>query len=279
MNEKDCQILKVLSEELNITRAARRLYISQPALSYRIKQIEDQFNTSIITRSQKGIQFTTEGEHVLEYAINMLSQLKKTKDLIDNTSKNIGGTIRLGVSSNYAHYKLPSNLQKFLKLYPNVQINVTTGWSSDVTELLRKEEVQIAIIRGNHLWDQKKTLLYKESLSIISKNGVDLHELPNLPRIDYKTDHSLDTSLKNWWYSNYNKPANITMTVDKIETCKEMVKHGLGYAIVPEMCLQENDNLAVKKISKKRKTWLLYSDSLLKLKLVKAFVKFMKENT
>src|SRR5690625_1555345 len=265
MDPKDGEMLIVLAKELSITKAAEKLYISQPALSYRIKQIEKKFGAPIITRSQRGIQFTTEGEYVLNYAREMLTQLRKTKDLIENTSQHTTGTIRLGVSSNYAQYKLPYYLKQFLSKYPAVQIHVTTGWSTDIMELLRKEEIQLAIVRGNHLWNQKKLLLHQEPICIVSKKEINLTDLPNLPRIDYKTDRSLDTILDSWWFEHYDEAPNITMTVDKVETCKEMVKHGLGYAIIPQICLHDNDDLYMKYLKfnsqiQTRDTWLKYQD-------------------
>ena len=54
MENKDCQLLRILNKTRNITKAAEELYISQPALTYRIKQIEKDFNTTIITRGKKG---------------------------------------------------------------------------------------------------------------------------------------------------------------------------------------------------------------------------------
>ena len=146
--------------------------------------------------------------------------------------------------------------------------------------LLRKDEVQIGIIRGDYLWNDKKMLLSRESMCLISNEEIDMDNLPSIPRIDYQTDKSLKTLLNSWWHQQFNQPPYIAMNVDKIETCKEMVKHGLGYAIIPQICLKPSDKLYIQKItsdkSYDRETWLLYRDSLLKLSLIKAFVKFMK---
>ena len=130
MDEKDWELLKTLSEEKNITKAAERLYISQPALTYRIKQIEKEFGVIIITRGKKGVLLTTEGEYIVEYALRMLSNLRQTKDFVRNISEGVRGKIRLGVSGNFVHYKLPSlfeklslhNTQKFILLLPRGEV-------------------------------------------------------------------------------------------------------------------------------------------------------------
>lgn len=284
MDEKDWEILKVLSEELNITNAAEKLFMSQPALSYRLKQIEKEFGVSIVARGPKGIQFTNEGEYILGYALNMLLQLRNMKDFIANSAGSVSGTIRLGVSSSYAHFRLPSLLKKFLASNPNVQLNVTTGWSSEIMQLLRKEEVQIAIVRGEHLWDAQQLLLSQDPICIISNEEIKLADLPRLARIDYKTDKTLYKVLEAWWYEHFNIPPHISMQVDKVDTCKEMVKNCLGYAIIPEICLVPGDNLFTIKIASNnqityRNTWLMYRESSLRLTTIKAFVNFMQSAT
>lgn len=265
---------------MNITKSAQRLYISQPALTYRVKQIEKKFGVNIVSRSRRGVEFTPEGEYILEYALNMLKKIRETKDYVQNLSENIQGTLRLGVSTNFAHYKLPAILKEFVSRYPEVQINVTTGWSSRIIELVQMEEVQIGIVRGDHQWNDHKILLSEESICIISSEEIVVEDLLNMPRIDYKTDTSLKKVSELWWPHYFKEPPNISMVVDNIEICKEMVKHGLGYAVVPEISLKPSDKLYKKelKINKplfNRETWLVYREPLLELDLIKAFVDFI----
>jgi len=68
MNERDWELLRVLYEVKSITRAADRLFITQPALSIRLKNIESYFNTTLVIRNKKGIQFTSEGEFLAKKA-------------------------------------------------------------------------------------------------------------------------------------------------------------------------------------------------------------------
>ncbi|MXQ55706.1 helix-turn-helix domain-containing protein [Shimazuella alba] len=62
MNEQDCLLMGYLDEERNLTRTAERLYITQPALTYRLQQIEKEFGVSIIVKDKRGIRLTPEGE-------------------------------------------------------------------------------------------------------------------------------------------------------------------------------------------------------------------------
>ena len=283
VDEKDWVLLKTLSEEMNITKTAQRLFTSQPALTYRIKQIEKEFGVSIITRGKKGVLLTTEGEYIVEYALRMLSTLSQTKDFVRNMSEGVRGTIRLGVSGNFVHYKLPSLLKAFLTQYPEIHITVTAGRSSEIIQLLKKEEIQIGIVRGNEILDlngSNKVLIHQDPLCVISYENIDMDVLPTLGRIDYKTGQSLKSTIDNWWKNTFNQPPYITMKVDQVETCKEMVKNELGYAIIPKICIKRNEEFYIKEILLNnslitRDTRLYYRESLLELSSIKAFVEFM----
>jgi DNA-binding transcriptional LysR family regulator len=284
LDEKDWVALRLLYEEKNISRAAERLYISQPALTYRLKNIEKEFGTSIFFKIKGGIEFTSEGTHLACYAEEMIIKLQKTKDYMLNMQNVVRGTLRLGVSSNFAQYKLPKILKKFSIKYPLVQFNVNTGWSTEIMNLLDSASVQLGILRGNYEWYGIKTLLHKERLCLISKTEVDLENLPNLPFINYKTDSSLKSLMNGWWHDRFSEPPLVTMETDRQETCKEMVKNGLGVSILPEICMQPSDNLYTYGLSYKngepvlRNTWLMYNEESLKLSSVKNFIDFLNSN-
>ena len=285
MDEKDWNVLRILFKEKQISRAAERLYISQPALTYRIKNLEKNFNTKLFFKTKGGIEFTTEGLHLVEYAEEMIHQLQKTKDYMLNIQNEVRGTLRLGVSSNFAQYKLPKLLKQFSNKFPHVQFNINTGWSTDILHLLDSSIVQIGILRGNYEWYGEKTLLHKETLCLISKEQINMDQLPELPLINYKTDNSLKTTINEWWQDKYSDPPTIMMETDRLETCKEMVKNHLGIAIVPKICLQQSDNLRTYELFYNdgtpvfRYTWLMYHRDLLQLSTVKNFIEFLNETS
>lgn len=282
MDQKDWKILKLLHEEKNITKTSERLFVSQPSLSYRLKNIEKEMGTRIIFKTKTGVEFTSEGEFLVQYAIKMLHELQVVKDNINNMSEEISGTLKIGVSSNFAQYILPNLLKSFSNKYPKVRFNVSTGVSSDVYRLINDSAVHIGILRRDYQWSGKKHLLNQEPLYIISQNKIEVAKLPSYKQIDYKTDSSLKEIINHWWTTEYASPASIEMEVDRLDTCKELVKSGLGYAIVPEICLKEEDKLYKSKVESKdgslvsRDTWVMYNEDYENLVIVKKFVEHMR---
>jgi DNA-binding transcriptional LysR family regulator len=284
MNEKDWVILQTIYEEKNITKSAERLFISQPALTYRLQQIEEELSITIFTRSNKGIHLTKEGEYLVKYAKKMIINFRHLKDQLMDYKQTATGELRIGASSNFAHYKLPAILKEFLHYYPNVQIKVTTGWSKKIMKLFHNEEIHIGIIRGENNWKGPGYLIDQDYLSLISKELLKLEDLPTLPMISYQTDPALEQLIDRWWRDKFSQPPFVSMEVDKLETCKEMVLKGLGYGIVPSYILENNpENLFIKNLKTPennyivRNLWMLYREKEIHLTVVKAFVDFMEK--
>lgn len=282
LDEKDWKLLVNLYAEKNITKTAKKLYISQPSLTYRIKQLEKEFGITLLHRGNKGITFTSEGEYLVKYAEKMLSELRQAEDALANMNNQLQGTLRLGSSSNFAHYELPSILEGFIYLYPDIDVQLKTGWSTDILELLQSESIHAAFIRGDIKWSGEKMLLSEERMSIVSKHEINLGDLPQLNYIKYDTDQHLKTTLDNWWIKIFDVPAHVSMEVDRIETCKEMVKKGLGFSVMPNMSLRGEDDLYTKEIKidgqpVTRQSWLLYKSDMIDLKIVESLSHFVKQ--
>jgi len=293
MDTKDWEMLVAIYEEQKLSKAAERLFITQPALSYRLQQLEKEFGVKIFTRTGKLLRFTFEGEYLLGYARKMLDELRKTKDALSGLSADVEGKLRIGVPRSYAQYSFPAVLKGFLDTYPNVQIEMKTGWSSEIFQLVESEDIHLGIIRGNYSWFEQKYLINEEQLCVIYNKPVQLDELPKLPRIyytanpnrpkmNYRTDPLLAKSIDNWWQERFSEPPSIAMEVDSIETCKEMVRNGLGYAIIPRFCLKEYDSFHTIDIKYKngqvlvRNTWVIYKNASATQPLVQKFVHFLK---
>lgn len=293
MKEQDCLLLVIIHEEQNITKAANRLFMSQPALTYRLQQIEQEYDIKVLKREGNKMRFTPEGDYLVEFSKNMLLEISKMKDYMSLIKNNTQGRLRIGVSSNFALYSLPPIIKKFLELTPKVQVKINSGWSSEIVQLLKENVIQIGIVTGNYDWYEDKILLHEDPISIISIRPIQLKELPSTPMISYqpnnlirktqKPSNPLSKLIENWWQENFTSAPMISMEIDKVETCKEMVANNLGYAIIPKSALTSHDSFYTYDLRAEndelitRKTWLMYRESSLELSPVKSFVEHMKK--
>lgn len=282
MDDKDWRILKTIAEERNLTKAAARLYISQPALTYRLKNIEEEFGAQVVSRVPSGVELTPQGEYLLAYAAEMLHKFGAVKERIKNMVDKVQGSLRIGASSVFAHYTLPKILKGFLTFYPEVQVSLKTGLSSKVVEMLQRQEVTLAIVRGDHEWDGERFLLSEEPLCLASRGPVEFGELLARPYIRYNTDFALQRLLEDWWRKNFNAPPNTAMEVTTMETARQMVLHGLGWSILPGIGLARKYGLYSQPLHwpdgtpLMRKTWVLCSNGSLELQTVRAFLNYLE---
>lgn len=282
MDERDWLILYTLYQEKNITNTGKSLFISQPTLTKRLQQIETELGVKVVTRGVRGVQFTPEGEYLAKRAAALLDTFREIKEDVDNFNHYIAGTLRLGVSNFISKYKLPGWLSAFEKQYPDVEFQVETGYSKQINLLTYNQDIHIGFIRGDYNWPGEKELLFEESLCIASIHPIYLDELPNLPRIDYQTDSLYKHLTDNWWAERYSQPPLVRVTIDRADTCKEMVLSGLGYAILPSLFLKDVPHVYQIPLQTKeglpitQKTWMIYHKDAEKLNVVKAFVNFIK---
>ena len=281
MEERDWLILKVLYQQKNITKTAQNLFISQPALTNRLRQIEEEFKVKIVHRGRRGVHFTPQGDYLAKCADEILLKLRKTKENVLNMSNSVTGVLRIGTSRYIAKYKLPSILRLFSSLYPDVSFKLFTGWSKDIHNYVYNEEVHVGFIRGDYNWQDEKHLLFEDALCIASRTPFKLEELPSLPRIFYQTESLYKSIIDNWWTENYSVPPSISMEVDQLDTCKEMVANGFGYAIIPSSILNGIEDLYKVGITNKngdpilQRAWMVYQKESLEINVVRAFIDFV----
>lgn len=282
MEDRDWLILQILHEQKNITRTAQALFISQPALTARLRQIEEEFGAKIVHRTTKGVHFSPKGEYLAKESATILAKLREIKDEVMNMDSEVAGTLRICASQYMTMYKLPKILKMFKDKYPQVEYKVSNEWSRDILNVVYNQEAHIGFARGDYNWHDEKLLLFDDPLCIASVEEFDLAALPKLPRIDFHTDYSFKIILDTWWREHFSAPPYISMEVDKMDACKEMVLHGLGYGILPYTLVKDNPTLHIMNLTGKdgqvitRRAWMLYQKATLETNIVRAFVDFVK---
>lgn len=282
MENKDWNIILTLNNEKNITKAAQLLYMSQPALTSKIKHIEQELGVQLILRGARGIQFTPEGEYVVGKAEHMVAQLDKMKNELRSFSNSLAGTIEICASHYFTMYRLPKILQLFKQKYPEADFKVTTNWSKNLFSTVNGNKAHIGFVNIDYGGCENIHLLYEEPVCITSTEPFELENLAALPRIEYQRDYVLKMQMDKWWRENFDRPPFISMYVDKITTCREMVSYGLGYGILPETIILNIPGIHKAYLMDKngekimRKNLMIYNEEDFNIPIIKVFVDFVK---
>ncbi len=282
MNLKDAQIILSLNETGNITKTAECLFITQPALSKRIQNLEQDLGSPILLRHQKGIVFTPLGEKVIEYAHTMINGMAELHDYADASQHQVSGTLEAGIAVNYARYCLPFMLQKYVADFPCVSVNITTGFSQRLYQMLSSEELSLAVVRGDYPWYEGKILLAEEPLCVVYHRDARWEELSALPYINRHTDPSLTTSIQRYLAEQELIQTKKNIHIDDMDICLDMAKNGFGWTILPSIVLKDAD-CNIKPMYLKdgtpitRTTFLLFRNAYQKLPQAGLFIQYLTD--
>lgn len=230
MNLQDWELLTELYKTKSISKASENLFVSQPALTRRLKQIEEEFSSVIILRFSNGITFTPQGEQLVRYAKDMLKQYHSLQEQL-KSEKNTAGTIQIASSLSQTQFFLPALLQGFSEVYPEIRFQVETMMSAECVRALNTRKVPIAFFRGEHQGAFNKILLDTRFAYVVYHQPFQLSQLPRLPYISFEADHSGTSIRETWWYHHFETAPYMVMTVKNVNICYEMVRHGLGFGI------------------------------------------------
>lgn len=283
MNDQDYQFLLDLYKIKNITKVAQQQFLTQPAMTKRIRRIEEELGCQIVLRSKRGVTFTAVGESVVRYCEQMLNLQSQLKNEINLSQGVVGGSLDLGSSLNYSRFRLPAVLRTYQQRYPMVGIRITTGHSRNLYRQLLEGKLSLAIIRGNFVWSDASLLLSSEPVCLVRSNEVKDRSLSELTYIGHRTDPDEERRIEQWMVENQIIPGT-RLWIDDISTCREMAQAGVGWTIIPSICL---DNFIgdIMPLSLQdgtlllRNTYVLYRSACADLQQVKLFLSVLQEMT
>lgn len=138
------RIFQEVAKTGNISAAAQRLFISQSAVSQSIKQLEDQLQVRLFSRSSKGVRLTGEGELLAEYVEHALGLIRSGEEKLAQARDLATGELTIGASDTVTKTYLLARLESFHKTYPGIHIRILTGTSRMVLNYLKSGQVDIA---------------------------------------------------------------------------------------------------------------------------------------
>lgn len=142
------KVFFVVAQRLNFTKAAEELYISQPAVSKHIQEIESHYKVKLFDRNGTRIKLTRAGVILLQQ-VEKLNRIYQDIDTELSALNNIeSGQLRIGASTTAAQYYLPKYIASFKKKYPGIKIVLTTGNTEAVEYSLLEDRIDMGIVEG-----------------------------------------------------------------------------------------------------------------------------------
>lgn len=147
MTLRHLKIFATVCKENSISLAAKKLYISQPAVSNTIKELENYYGTPLFDRISKKIYLTETGKTVYQYALHITSLFDELEESIKKQNSETG-SIKIGASITIGTHLIPEYIQKFSKQYPHVKLYVTIDSSDVIEQMILNNELDFGLIEG-----------------------------------------------------------------------------------------------------------------------------------
>lgn len=135
------KVFHSVATNLSFTKASKELFISQPAISKHIHELEVQYKTPLFDRVGSHIGLTHAGELLLSHTKQLLAAYRQMDFEMNLLTDNFAGELRLGASTTISQYVLPPVLASFIKKFPEIKVSLLNGNSRDIEQVLREGKI------------------------------------------------------------------------------------------------------------------------------------------
>ena len=229
-----------VAERRSVSAAATVLYVTQPALTTRIKNLERELGIELFVRTPRGMRLTAEGRAFRPHAQRALQALAEGRELLRERREGRVGELLVGAAPAISTYVLPLVLRRFQESFPNVHLIVRTGHSEEVLEMVLREQVQIGLVRDLPHPAVSSVPLYEDEIVLVVEPRHPFAEQPSIAVGELGSERLILFDRTSSYFvltSAFFREAGIVprgvMELDNVDATKKMVEHGLGIAFLP----------------------------------------------
>ncbi|MEM9526669.1 MAG: hydrogen peroxide-inducible genes activator [Bacteroidota bacterium] len=253
MTLQQLRYLIALDDHRHFGRAAKACFVAQPTLTTQVRKLEDELGQQIFDRASKPLRPTPLGQKILAQARVVLDEVAGLENMLEQETNQLSGTYTLGIIPTLAPYLLPLFVHPFSSKFPEVKLIIREMQSEQIIEGLQRQQLDLGLLvtplEEKHL--REIVLFHEPFLIYASPQEEILQQTPLLPEHLKQKDlwlleqgHCFRNQVLNICSSRQNlSPAGeagrtnvpFTFQAGSIETLKNLVRHNLGYTIIPEM--------------------------------------------
>ncbi len=251
------QSFLAVAETGSFSRAAERVFLTQPAVSKRIASLESQLDTRLFDRIGKRVQLTPAGTALYERARRVLRELDDVKRSIADLAGTIAGELRLATSHHIGLHRLPEPLRQFHATWPQVRLDLRFMDSEQACNEVARGEIELAIVtlppkleaplKADAIWDDPLDIVVARHHPLAQARDVQIKDLAAYPAIlpgpGTYTREIILKALGAW-----RDKIEIGMATNYLEVLKMLASIGLGWSALPRTMIDES--LSVVQIKK-----------------------------
>jgi len=285
-----------VAEHQSFSLAAEQLHLTQPAISKRIKGLEEQLNSPLFDRHNRSLSLTDTGHSLLPKAKEIVQLVSDTQLSMRNMNQKVEGSLKLGTSHHIGLHRLPPFLKSFVSQFPLAELNLSFMGSESAYQSIAQRQVELALttletsnssnlpegIVSEVLWYDKMIFVCSKDHPLSKISNVQLQDLSNYASI-LPEDNTFTFKLLQNKFKQQNLTLLNPMPTNYLETIKMLASVGLGWSLLPESMLDNAEEMGltelnVEGISLTRPLGFLYLQGRTLSNAAKAFIALIKGN-
>lgn len=255
MADRRLQVFHTVARLLSFTKAAETLHMTQPAVTFQVRQLEEHFNTRLFDRTHNRISLTEAGKKVYGYADRIFELYGEMENAVREMTGEISGALTIGASTTIAEYMLPTLLGDFKEKYPEVTIHLKVSNSEGIVSMVENNTIDLGVVEspvGNKNL-VVETCKRDQLVAIVplghplkDKGAIKLSELLEYPFICREEGSGTREVIND--YLNHlphcSSTLKITMELGSPEAVKGAVEAGMGVSVVSRATIQKELRLS-----------------------------------
>ncbi|MCG6860845.1 MAG: LysR family transcriptional regulator [Chromatiaceae bacterium] len=250
MADRRLQVFHTVARLLSFTKAAETLHMTQPAVTFQVRQLEEHFNTRLFDRTHNRISLTEAGKKVFEYADRIFEQYAEMENAVREMTGEISGALTIGASTTIAEYMLPTLLGDFKEKYPEVTIHLKVSNSDGIVSMVENNTIDLGVVESAV---SNKNLVVEtckrdQLVAIVppghpmeGKGEVEFSELLEYPFICREEGSGTREVINDYLHQLQHCSASlkIAMELGSPEAVKGAVEAGMGVSVVSRATIQK----------------------------------------
>lgn len=293
MADRRLQVFYTVAKQLSFTKAADILYMTQPAVTFQVKQLEEHFNTRLFERSHGKISLTPAGSLVQGYAERILDLTGEMDARVGELTGQVTGPLLIGASTTIAEYLLPRILGEFKERFPQVQAQLTVANSETVAAKVADHSLDVGLIEApSHnpilttlaCCDDELVMICAPNHALATRASVSAREIADQPYVSREHGSGTREVVDDFFKDNGVNPddLHIEMELGSREAIKGAVEADLGVAIMSASTVTKElqlSTLVAVPLNPRltRELSMVYAPEKFRSKLLDAFINFVED--
>lgn len=245
--DKSLEVFVTVVEQENFSRAAEKLYMTQPAVSQYIRLLEEEVGSRLLERTNKYVHLNKAGDIVYHHAKEIIGLYTKMESLIGDLTNKAKGTLAIGASYTFGEYVLPQIISVMQRDYPDIHPIVTIGNTTKIADLVENHQLDVGIVEGKVKKSKVTQKIFTEDqLFIVASKNHPLQHLSTISATELSqtmwiireegsgTREAMDTLL-----NERGIQPEKTLEFSSTQPIKEVVASGLGVSLLSKWAIQK----------------------------------------